>query len=260
MAIAGIRLELDASDIASLRRQIRNVFDKEGNANVLRSAIEKALEPALARLKSLTPVGPTGNLERAAAVKVVAYPNSGNAVGLLGYQRAGRGKSRASAGGAVRSGPDRAFHQFWIEDGTDERVIQTISNKPFTRKSHRRQYKSGTTIMVSSHVVKKGQGAVIASSYGRLGPFAIAPTQRKDENQRVQTNPGYPRAFFKKAKKGEVVRIDPMPAGGRAGIKPLSTAWEQTSATVAEILQRELAISIEKALDSLVFSSSGVIN
>lgn len=257
MALAGIRLELQSADLTQLATQLGNLFDNPGKAGILSSALRKALEPTLARLQALTPIGPTGNLRSAAAIKIVPYDRDGNAVGLVGYRRAGRSRSRSAAGGRVRIGPDRAFHQWWLEEGTKERTITTIANKPYKRKSHRRRTKSGTVTTVQSHIVARGQGAVIASSYRRLGPFKIQPTDRRAANTRVQTEPGYPAAFFRKAKRGESIRIDPMPAGGRSGQPPLKTAWEQTQATVAAILQRELGLSIERALQSLTYSSTG---
>lgn len=257
MATAGIRLELNTTNLAELTKRIGTLFDKPGKAAILEAALQKAMEPALERLKAITPIGPTGNLRSAAMVKTKAYDRSGNAVALLGYQRAGRARSQSAAGGKVRVGPDRAFHQYWLELGTKERTIQTIANKPYKRKSHRRTTKSGTVTTVQSHIVARGQGSVIASSYRKLGPFKFAPTPRQEDGQAVRTEPGYPGAFFRKAKKGEVIRIDPMPAGGRSGQPPLKTAWEQTRTTVAEILQRELRISLETALQSLVFSGQG---
>jgi HK97 gp10 family phage protein len=257
MATAGIRLELDTTNLEELIKRIGNIFEKPERAAILESALKKAMEPALARLKALTPIGPTGNLRSAAMVETKAYDRSGNAVALLGYQRSAKSKSRKAAGGKVRIGPDRAFHQYWLEDGTSERNITTIANKPYGRKSHRRVTKSGTVTTVKSHMVKRGQGSVIASSYSTLGPFKLAPTPRQDEGQRVDTQPGYPAAFFRKAKRGESITIAPMPAGGRSGQPPLKTAWEETRTTVAEILQRELRISLEAAVQSLVFSGTG---
>lgn len=257
MALAAIRLELQSSDLESLRLQLTRLFDAPNRAAILKAALEKALAPALAQLQSLTPIGPTGNLRSAAAIKVVAYTRDGNAVGLLGYRRAGRSASRAAAGGKVRVGPDRAFHQFWLEEGTQERTITTIANKPYRRKSHRRRTRFGTVTTVRDHIVAKGQNAVIASSYRKLGPFTVAPTSRKAAGVRVQTEPAYPAAFFRKARKGQPIRIEAMPAGGRSGQPPLKTAWERTQGTVAAILQQEIGMSIEKALQSLTYSAEG---
>jgi|LakMenEpi03Aug12_release.lakeMendotaPanAssembly.Ray.scaffolds.fasta_scaffold166610_4 hypothetical protein len=255
MAAVGIKLELATSNLEELGKIARNLFDRPGNAAMLAKALEKSLTPALERLKRNTPVGPTGNLRSAAAVKVKAYDKSGNAVGLLGYRRAGRGASASAAGGKVRKGPDRAFHQFWLELGTKDYTLTTIANKPYARKSHTRKTKSGTVTTVQAHQVARGQGAVIASSYVKLGRFAMAQTPRQEDGQRVVTNPPYPGAFFRKAKKGQAIRIDGMRPGGTTGKPPLATTWEQSQAEVAEILSRELRLSIEAALQTLIQSA-----
>lgn len=260
MSAVGIKLELLTSNLPELQKIARNLFDNPGNAAMLAKALEKALAPALVRLKRNTPVGPTGNLQSAAAIKVKPYDRSGNAVGLLGYRRAGRGSSRSAAGGKVRRGPDRAFHQFWLELGTKDYTLTTIANRPYPRKGHTRKTKSGTIATVRAHQVARGQGAVIASSYVKLGRFAIAQTPRQEEGQRVQTNPAYPGAFFKKAKKGESIVLKGMTPGGRTGKPPLATTWEQSQTEVAEILSRELRLSIETALQTLIRSADAEVD
>lgn len=260
MAVVGIKLELATSNLPELRKIASELFDKPGNAAILEAALAKALTPALQRLKRNTPVGPTGNLESAAAIKVKAYDKTGNAVGLLGYQRAAKRQSRSAAGGRVRKGPDRAFHQYWLELGTKDRIITRISRNAYVRKSHKRTTKSGTTVIVQTHDVKAGQGAVIASSFKSLGKFQLAQTQRQEEGQRVQTNPPYPGAYFKKAKKGQAIVIDGMTPGGTRGRPPLATTWEQSKTEVADILARELRISIETALQTLIQSATETVD
>jgi hypothetical protein len=46
---------------------------------------------------------------------------------------------------------------------------------------------------------------------------------------------------------------------GGSGSPPLQTAWARTQSTVAEILQRELRLSLEQALDTLSQRSTGTI-
>jgi hypothetical protein len=50
-----------------------------------------------------------------------------------------------------------------------------------------------------------------------------------------------------------------MRPGGSSGPPPLKTAWDQTQPTVAEILQRELRLSLEQAVSTLARSASEVI-
>jgi hypothetical protein len=257
MATAGIEITAEIAELRELQTAIGRIFTPADKARILEDALKKALTPALVRLRQNTPDGPTGNLKRAAQIKVKAYTASGNAVGLLGYRRAGRGASESAQGGRVRKGPDRAFHQFWLEQGTEDSTIDKLSNTPYARKSHTRRNRSGSVTTVRAHQVS-GQNAYYASSFNKLGPFKIQPTPRPprgEEGQRVQTTPGYPQAFFKRSSKPIVIKG--MRPGGVLGQPPLKTTWEQTSTTVTEILQRELRISLERALSTLTRSATG---
>lgn len=253
MAVAGIELSAELLGLRELQTAIGRIFPPEEKAKILKAVLAKAIEPAFARLKAVTPVGPTGNLRRAVAKKIIGYSRDGNAVAVLGFRRAGLSSSQSAAGGTVRTGPDRAFHQYWLEEGTQDRQVNTLSNQPYMRKAHQRRMKSGTVAEIREHVVK-GQNAYIASSFNRLGPFKMV----KDPTQpgRVVTDPPYQRAFFKKSK--TPITIPAMNPGGR-GEPPLKTAWAQTQGTVAEILQRELRITLEQALSTLSSRSTGTI-
>jgi hypothetical protein len=251
MAVAGVNLSLDTSELLRLQESLGKVFDNQGLAETLGDALEKALEPAKLRLRENTPVGPTGNLKRAVNMKVVEYPKSGVAVGLLGYNRAGEGKSKSAAGGTVQTGPDRAFHQWWLEFGTKQRVIAKLSNKKYQRKAHQRTMKSGKVVSIQSHEVK-GQNAYIASSYNKLGPFTMA----KGTDGRVQTDPAYPKAFFRKSKTPIVI---PAMNPGGSGEPPLRKTWREYQGKVAERLTSELRISLERALEALTYTSTGSV-
>jgi hypothetical protein len=255
MATVGISLTLEQTELRELQAALGRVFKPGEKAQILKRALEKAVAPVLARLKQTTPLGPTGNLREAATSKVIPYTRSGNAVALVGFQRAGRQRSDSAAGGTVRAGNDRAFHQWWLENGTQPRQVGKLSDTPYTRRAHQRRTRSGTVADVQEHTVK-GQGGYIASSFNRLGPFKMV----KDPSQpsRVITEPGYQRAFFRKSK--TPITIPAMPVGGSTGQPPLQTAWDQTQSTAAEILQRELQISLEAALDALTRSASGSVD
>jgi hypothetical protein len=243
--------------LRQLQQDIGRLFTPADKARILKAALEKAIQPALLALKESTPLGPTGNLRRAIATKVVAYVNDGAAVALLGFRRAGASRSESAAGGTVRKGSDRAFHQWWLEEGTAPRQVSKLSNTPYIRKSHSRKTKSGDIVTVREHMVS-GQNAYIASSFNRLGPFKMLPTPRPTGGQKqlVQTDPGYQNAFFKKS--STPIVIPAMKPGG-SGEPPLKTAWARTQSTVAEILQRELRLTLEQALDTLSQSSTGTI-
>lgn len=65
----------------------------------------------------------------------------------------------------------------------------------------------------------------------------------------VQTPP-YPYAFFKKAKRGELVHLGRMPKGGSRGVAPLETAWRSTQSECRSILMDEMTKAARKALDA----------
>ena len=260
MATIGIELSVEMQGLRELQDALgKTLRDNPAKAKILKSALEKAVLPVELRLREVTPDGPTGNLKRAVASKVVEYGLDGRAVAIVGYKRAGREPSASAAGGTVRAGPDRAFHQWWLENGTRPRLVSKIADKPYTRLGHTRRMKSGKVADVVTHEVKR-QGGYIASSYNRLGAFRTLPTPRLargQEGQRVQTDPAYPNAFFKKSSRP--IEIPPMPIGGSTGRPPLETAFTQTQRQVAEILQRELRLSIEEALSALFIRGAGTV-
>ena len=259
MPLGRIDLRADIAGLRELRERLKTVLTPEKRSKIMAAALEKAVLPLELRLRETTPAGPTGNLQRSIDAKVVEYPLDGNAVAIVGYRRAGRERSESAAGGRVRSGPDRAFHQWWLEYGTQPRYVGTPADKPYKRKAHRRVMKSGKVVDVREHDVAR-QGGYIASSFNKLGPFGMQKTPRMprgSSGQRVQTEPGYPRAFFKKS--STPITIPPMPVGGSTGRPPLARAFSDMQPRVAEILSRELRISIEEALSTLSVSALGNI-
>jgi hypothetical protein len=261
MAVAGIQLNINTDELRSLRDNIRAFFPKAEAAEVLGEAIEKAIWPAYLRLREVTPVGPTGNLKRAVNYKIVKYKQTGVAVGLIGYNRAGAASSSSAAGGTVQAGPDRAFHQWWLEFGTKQRRISKFSNEPYQRKSPTTPFvrvRNGRQETVRGKGVVhwvSGQNAYIASSFNRLGPFKLLKDTSGEG--RVQTDPTYPRAFFKKSR--QPIVIPQMPVGGESGRPPVQTAWDQTQAQVAEYLQRELSLTLGQAWAALRFRNEGSV-
>lgn len=250
MAIGSISLSLDAGEVESLRRQLKNLFDNARLARTLQVAIEKAIKPAEERLRQITPVGPTENLRNAVSSRTKAYEKTGTAVGVVGYRQSTQEPSTAVAAGprSVRKGKNRGFHQWWLEFGTKERTVTTIADKPYTRRAHQRRMKSGVVAQISQHEVKKGQGAVIASSFNKRG-------QVFNTDGSLQ-----PYAFFKKGKLGQTaVSVGSTPAGGQRGIPPVRTALQQTGPQIAAILQQELRISLERAISSITFASTGTV-
>lgn len=259
MAVAGIRLTI-VNDFAPVIREIGQMVTPEKAAAIIAPILRTAIRPTVNRLRQITPVGPTGNLKRAVTSKVIPYRADGTAIALVGYTRAGKRDSSSAAGGAVRAGPDRGFHQWWVEFGTDERKITQGKIRKYQRKSPTTPFarrRNGQSELVVGkgvlHEVQEKNETYIASSFKKLGPFTIV--RQVGGTGRVQTDPAYPRAFFRKSKTPIV--IPPMPAGGTSGNPPVNTAWLQTQEEVAAILQRELSISLSKAWEALRYRDSG---
>jgi hypothetical protein len=261
MAVAGAKITVEFPELEKLRAGIRNLGDKAAAAELLGDALYKSVYPAFLRLGEVTPIGPTRNLRRAVALKIKKYPRKGEAVALFGYRRAAKEKATSAAGGDVKAGPDRAFHQWWLEFGTNDRPLKQSPKMrrydrrsptvPFTRvRNGREETVRGKGVL---HSVTEKTPTYIASSWNKLGQFKF----EKAGNGRVQTTPGYPNAFFKKSK--DPIVIPAMPAGGTSGKPPVQTAWNQTKGVVAERLQRELRLSLENAVKALVYRDTGSI-
>jgi hypothetical protein len=240
MAVAGIAVKADFPQLKELQSSLRSLFSHKEMAALLHQSLERAIEPAYMRLREITPRGPTGNLLRAANSKVKSYPKDGGAVGLIGYNRSGKADASSAAGGGVQAGPDRAFHQWWIEYGTKPRLVRKFSNKPYQRKS-----KLGNVHWVS------GQNSYIASSYNKLGPFKIL----KSPNGDMVTDPQYPKAFFQKS--SAPIRIPAVKPGGVGGRPPVRVAWEQSQGKVAYLLEQELGNLLNLAVQKIPVQKEG---
>lgn len=259
MAVAGVKVSLNTDELKAFLKQIPTLGDKAAATKALEAAIRKSIKPFVTYLRNSTPVGPTGNLKRAVTSKVVAYRQDGVAVGIVGYTRAGKGKSQSAAGGKVRAGKDRAFHQWWIEEGTDERKFTTPKARVYLRKSPTKPFtrvRNNITETVRgkgvTHLVSERTPTYIASSYNKLGPFTIV---RMVGGSGVKTSPGYPKAFFKKSREPFAIRgVTP---GGVSGRPPLNTAWQATQEQVASTLSNELAVSLARAWQSLQYRDQG---
>lgn len=230
-------IQAEFPDLRALREQFRGL-PQQASADYYEKAIRAALQPAKVRLTALTPIGPTGNLRAAIAIKTKRYRKTGNAIGMVGYRVAGKAPTESAAGGTVliakgRS-KDRAFHQGFLEFGTRARRVDKFSNTPYMRREHLRNGKP-----VRAHMVK-GQNAYVASSFRRLGPFAVKRFGNPAFNA-FRTDPPYPKAFFRKA--SSPILIPPMDK-----VAPIKRAFTETQGQMAEILRQRLTASLEQAL------------
>jgi hypothetical protein len=263
MAVAGIRLDINSAELRKLRDEILRLFPAAQAAQKFAPIVRRAIQPMTQTLRSITPVGPTGNLLRAVDSKVVTYAQTGVVVGVVGFTRAGNGASESAAGGGVREGRDRAFHQWWLEYGTKERRVTTAKARVYARRSPTKPFsrrRNGRVELVTGrgvlHTVQELTPTFIASSFDTLGPFRIDVASGR--GGRVQTTPGSPHAFFRKSKTPIV--IPGMAPGGAGGQPPLETAWNRTKGEMAASLQRDLSLTIEQAWAALRFRSSGSSN
>lgn len=235
-------IKMEGPDLYELREAF-NKLPKNIAARVIGAGLKRASAPGERALKTVTAKGPTGNLRRAIKTKVVKYPRDGAAVAVVGFVKAGTGKSRTAGGGTVKKGPDRAFHQFFVEFGTKERTINKPAAKPYQRSSAKENRKlrkalgakQARELSTKTETVSQ-QGGYIASSFGRLGPFKLK--RSKKSSGRVQTTPGYPKAFF--IKSGEPIRIPAMLP--RA---PVATAFRMSRSAIAANLESEMKKALE---------------
>lgn len=241
-------IKIEGPDLYELRQQFK-ALPKNIAARVIGAALRRVAAPAERALKSTAPKGPTGNLKRAVKTKVVKYPRDGAAVAVVGFVKAGTGKSRAAAGGTVKKGPDRAFHQFFVEFGTKNRVIRKAAAKPYQRSSTAENLKLKRALGVrqarelkSKTETVSQQGGYIASSFGRLGPFKFK--RSKKGGGRVQTSPAYPKAFF--VKSANEIRIPAM-----LPVQPVARAYRQSRSAMAANLNAEMKKALENGVKIL---------
>lgn len=203
------QIKIEGPDLYALREEFKKL-PKNIAARVIGAGLKRAAKPGETALKQLTPKGPTGNLRRAIKTIVKRYPRDGAAVAVVGYVKAGTGSSRSAAGGSVKKGPDRAFHQFWLEFGTQDRYVFTQSRR----------------------------GGFIASSYKRLGPFKIRIGKQGKNAGKMRTSPPYPRAFFKKSDTPVYLR-------STASQHPVRQAFEMSKGAISANLIGEMRKALE---------------
>jgi hypothetical protein len=248
-----ITFGITVPDLSQVTSELTRLFPTTASrSDIAAAAMRKAVEPIYQALRRTTPVGPTGNLRDAVGRKVVRYPQSGTAVGVVGYRRAAKDQAESAGGGSVQSTVgrkgDRGRHQWWIEFGTQERETKKPpATTEFYRADHQRTLADGRVVDVRGHAVRGGQGAVIASSFNKLGPFQI----EKSPDGKVRTTPGYPKAFFKKGKRGQgAITIPAMQPGG-LGDPPLRAAWNESISTAQAILETELVGAVQEAWSAI---------
>ena len=100
---------------------------------------------------------------------------------------------------------------------------------------------------IESGTGKRYTRGSIASSYWRSdlgrGPFEQVYMQ----NGEYETEPPYPISFMKRAAPGQRVELARSPVGGRKGVRPLFTTWNQNKRQVAVKMLSETRKALTKA-------------
>jgi hypothetical protein len=213
----GIEVKIEFPDLPQLKKGFQTLRASIAKRSI-GAALKRAMQPAVQALQKTTPKGPTGNLRKAIFATTKTY-KSGNVVGLIGYRKAGTGKTSTNAGGTVRKGKDFAYHQGLVEFGS--------KNKRVTKKGN------------------------IASSYNRLGNFKIKKPSSRGQfagSNRVETTPKYPKAFFKRAPSGQSADLGDMPIGGSSGDPPVRTAYRMSKSRIQSLLPTEMTKALNNAM------------
>lgn len=206
-----LRVDMYFPDLDELRAELKKL-PRNLAAKHLGAALRRAVQPGLTALRKNTPKGPTGNLRRSIKTKVKTYPKDGRAVGMVGYSWGGESKG---------------YHQGFLEFGTKHR-----------------QTKKGR--FASSFRWK-----LDTSGSGRGGFRVQMGTRGKNKGRLRTLNPSYPRSFFKTAKQGQKVQLGKMPIGGRTGVPPVKTSFNQARPAMEAELRLQLAARIERAWSEL---------
>jgi hypothetical protein len=213
----GVDVSVDFPELEQIKQAFSNLSPSL-SSRYMGTALKKTLEPSRALLKTLTPRGPTGNLQRAIAPVVVrkysAGPKSKNpakspgaAVALLGYKKAPRGRRGADDTDNTKKGSHAGFLEF----GTKQRRTR----------------------------------GYIASSFRRSGPVRF---KRFASSGRISVTPKPPKGFVKAVKKGDTVDLGRFPIGGSTGLPPVRTAFQRSLGRIRSVLPLEMTKALQSAL------------
>lgn len=262
---ADLGVEFQLPSIQELQKAYADL-PKTLAAVTLAAACKRALQPGIAALKKRSPKGPTGNLQRSVAIKSVKYTKTRTGVAVVGYKKAGSGKSTASAGGKVRKGSDRAFHQFWLEFGTDERRIRVPSSRgifmassfntlgPFrikstsnhSRRANRLLKQSNRLLARASKQKFQDEASAAAGMRQKARGLRSDAGMARMQAARVQTTPAYPKAFFTARPFGTQLVLPPMHA-----TEPVRNTWNEVKGKASTELRGELEEGLRKAQKQL---------
>ena len=123
-----VGMTFEFPDLPGLAEQFRKLPKSLASASI-GAGVKRAMKPAQAALKRITPVGPTGNLKRGVTTKAKRYPKSGAAVAIVGYRKAGTSKPPKEGTKRRNKGNDKTYHQFLVEYGSKQRFTKKGANR-----------------------------------------------------------------------------------------------------------------------------------
>lgn len=123
-----VGMSFEFPDIPGLADKFRELPKSLASA-AIGAGVKRAMKPAEAALKKITPVGPTGNLRRGIATKAKRYPKTGAAVAVVGFRKPGsKGPPKQGTKRRNRSA-DQTYHQFLVEYGSKQRFTKKGANR-----------------------------------------------------------------------------------------------------------------------------------
>jgi hypothetical protein len=125
-----VGMSFEFPDIEGLADKFRELPKSLASA-AIGAGVKRAMKPAQDRLKSTTPLGPTGNLRRGVATKAKRYPQTGAAVAIVGYRKPPKPGSPPPEKSVKRrnKAADKTQHQFLVEYGSKQRFTKSGANR-----------------------------------------------------------------------------------------------------------------------------------
>lgn len=126
--MAANQVTLEFPDLPALAGQFRKLPGSLAAA-AIGTALKKALQPANDKLKTITPVGRTGNLKRSIAIKPKRYPKTKSAVAIVGFRRPNSSKPPKSPTKRRNRPADKSQHQLLVEYGSRPRFNKSGASR-----------------------------------------------------------------------------------------------------------------------------------
>lgn len=196
-------------------------FPQRMRRKYMKAAFNAAARVGEAKVKQMTPKGPTGNLRRS----IVKKATSG--YGVAGYKRSPKKRDKIDS----KKGTVGAQHAGLLEFGT---------------KARKTKGRIASTFRVANR----------ASGDMRI----VTPKRGKYAGQLRTKGPNFPKSFFKSAPAGKKVDLKKMPVGGRIKKPPVKAAFEAAKSEITNVLRQQASTALARATKDLAnrFPPKGV--